>query len=279
MTYIFILGKPLSDRNANYFISKLIYLSYRCNFPAFTDTYITSDTGWGCTIRSAQMLLANTLLISQYSMLNYNDNYLPKTYYNIISYFRDHPANLFSIHRLVKYYGQYGKSPGDWIGPYTACDLLANFSETIYSLYSIKYNCAKEGNITLTDFNIDHHKYLITVPIRLGVEHINSEYHENILYLTRCTFFMGIIGGENNKSYYFIGSDDDKLVYLDPHSCQMYSGDTLDLPTYRSSGVKYLSLHNLSPTLSICFFIHNQEHLDSLNPKASPTSFKFLSSL
>ena len=42
--------------------SSKIWLTYRKNFKEFKGTQITTDCGWGCMIRSGQMLVANTLV-------------------------------------------------------------------------------------------------------------------------------------------------------------------------------------------------------------------------
>ena len=63
MTYL--LGKvyhPINhyaDRRD--YESSMFWFTYRCDFPEIKPYGITSDAGWGCMIRSAQMLLAHAL--------------------------------------------------------------------------------------------------------------------------------------------------------------------------------------------------------------------------
>jgi cysteine protease ATG4 len=140
-----------------------IWLTYRSNFPPIpksADPYapssmtlsvrlrsqlveshgFTSDTGWGCMIRSGQSLLANALSILSLgrgtkqcspkvpaSNLNgctklistdWRRGTMAQEESKLLSLFADDPNAPFSIHRFVSYgASSCGKHPGEWFGP------------------------------------------------------------------------------------------------------------------------------------------------------------------
>jgi hypothetical protein len=71
------IPRPQSEQSYTNFLksfSQRIYFSYRKQFEPFTISrngdIITSDGGWGCMIRCAQMLLAQTLFTHMTNTLN-----------------------------------------------------------------------------------------------------------------------------------------------------------------------------------------------------------------
>lgn len=77
----------------------------------------TSDTGWGCMIRSGQSLLANTLAILKLGR-DWRTGQSTDEEKQILSLFADDPSAPFSLHRFVKHgAAACGKHPGEWFGP------------------------------------------------------------------------------------------------------------------------------------------------------------------
>ncbi|XP_053680300.1 cysteine protease ATG4D [Anopheles nili] len=112
------------------FISR-IWMTYRREFQTMDDSNYTSDCGWGCMIRSGQMLLAQGLVahflgrswrwdVSLFTI------YEESIHRKVIRWFGDTSSKTspFSIHTLVALGKESGKKPGDWYGPGAVAHLL-----------------------------------------------------------------------------------------------------------------------------------------------------------
>lgn len=95
---------------------------------------ISTDTGWGCTYRSSQMLLAEALMRQQQKSRSFFpfEGVQPSSYLHeerrraILRMFQDsHDASAyFSIQRMAESASCFGKRPGEWISPSEAAVLL-----------------------------------------------------------------------------------------------------------------------------------------------------------
>ena len=70
---------------------------------------------------------------------------------------------------------------------------------------------------------------------------------------------MGFIGGCPNRSYYFIGSNDDSFLYLDPHCNQRFVDlkniKIDDLLTFHTTIVNLINFEKIDPSLCLGFYI------------------------
>ena len=65
------------SEGANEFLnsfSSLYWFTYRNRFPTLCNSTLTTDMGWGCMIRTGQMMLANAILKLVLSSGSLNNN-------------------------------------------------------------------------------------------------------------------------------------------------------------------------------------------------------------
>lgn len=104
------------------------------------DKGLSTDSGWGCMLRTGQSLLANSLVRlylgrewrkpaiapteSTASIVKEIEDYA--TYVRILSWFMDDPLPHapFSVHRMALVGKQLGKEVGEWFGPSTAAGAI-----------------------------------------------------------------------------------------------------------------------------------------------------------
>ncbi|TFK26047.1 hypothetical protein FA15DRAFT_755366 [Coprinopsis marcescibilis] len=201
----------------------------------------SSDSGWGCMLRTGQSLLANALIHVHlgrewrkppYPVLT--GDYA--TYVHILTWFLDTPAPEapFSVHRMALAGKDLGTDVGQWFGPSVAAGAIKTLVNS-YPDAGLGVAVAIDGVLYQTDVHAashgDHlgrtprrHKrswgdrpVLLLLGIRLGIEGVNPIYYDTIKMLYTFPQSVGIAGGRPSSSYYFVGSQADNLFYLDPH--------------------------------------------------------------
>ncbi|XP_071983171.1 cysteine protease ATG4C isoform X2 [Engystomops pustulosus] len=301
------------------FISR-IWLTYREEFPQLEGSSWTTDCGWGCTLRTGQMLLAQGLLVhfigrdwfwskaldlyrpeADFWLQNsarklapieasYNeprtsrrpapteseDEGQAKFYHRkIISWFCDHLAADFGIHRLIKLGNSSGKVAGDWYGPAIVSHLLRKAKEESsdpelqgLSIY-VAQDCTiyRDDVYDLEDKSDCDKSVLILVPVRLGGERTNTEYFEFVKGILCLEYCVGIIGGRPKQSYYFVGFQDDSLIYMDPHYCQSFVDvSTKDFPleSFHCPSPKKMPFKKMDPSCTIGFYCRNAQDFEKI---------------
>lgn len=306
------------------FISR-IWLTYREEFPLLEGSTWTTDCGWGCTLRTGQMLLAQGLLVHfigrdwlwpnaldlyrpemdfwlpnsarklapieasyndantygttsrkpQAAKIKEEENQTAFYHRKIISWFSDHPTADFGIHRLIKLGRNSGKVAGDWYGPAVVSHLLRKAKEDSSDpeLQGISIYVAQDCTIYRDDVydrqdNADCDKsVLILVPVRLGGERTNTEYFEFVKGILSLEYCVGIIGGRPKQSYYFVGFQDDGLIYMDPHYCQSFvdvSIKDFPLKSFHCPSPKKMPFKKMDPSCTIGFYCKNAQDFEKV---------------
>ncbi|POY75723.1 hypothetical protein BMF94_1346 [Rhodotorula taiwanensis] len=197
---------------------------------------LSSDTGWGCMLRTGQSLLANALVKVHLgrdwrrplpaSLASTSSIPHAATYARILSLFLDDPSPLspFSVHQFARQGKLLGKEIGEWFGPSTAAGAIKALVNA-YEPAGIRVVSCVDGTVyesevveaSLVDGQAWKRPVLVLVNVRLGLEGVNPIYHEAIKGIFRFPQSVGIAGGRPISSYYFVGSQADSLFYVDPH--------------------------------------------------------------
>eukprot|EP01122_Echinamoeba_exundans_P014930 TRINITY_DN6890_c0_g1_i1.p1 TRINITY_DN6890_c0_g1~~TRINITY_DN6890_c0_g1_i1.p1 ORF type:complete len:358 (-),score=35.98 TRINITY_DN6890_c0_g1_i1:46-1119(-) len=249
---------------------KLMKFTYRNHFEPIVGN-VTTDSGWGCTGRSAQMLLANCILRSHFELSTDDENSCVK----VLSHFRDTAAAAFSIHAITSTsMSLFGKLPTEWLGPSSASrivELLVNQHSTLLSP-SLRALVASDAMVAVDDVSnlLSNASVLLLVPLRLGVEKLNVHYIHPLLSMFTLPQFAGFIGGQQSSSFFFVGAEipvdptstDGSCYYLDPHLVQ--ESDHTGVGSYKVLDVGRINVCSLDPSLSLGFYVRDSTEWEIL---------------
>ncbi|KAM5193625.1 cysteine protease ATG4D [Mantella aurantiaca] len=310
------------------FVSR-IWLTYRRDFPALEGTQLTTDCGWSCMIRSAQMLLAQALLVH---LLNRdwfwpealsthfvemdpirssspsNTNQFPpassasgqsncihswealphrrllqhphqeRIHRDILQWLSDHPDAPFGLHHMVKLGESLGKKAGDWYGPSIVAHILRKALENSSQVPELSVYVSQDCTVYKADVEqlmdpdesekkLGGRAVIILVPVRLGGEHFNPIYKQSIKDFLQMPSCLGIIGGKPKHSLYFIGYQENHLLYLDPHYCQNYvdtKREDFPLESFHCNSPRKMSIVKMDPSCTFAFYARNRGDFRSL---------------
>jgi cysteine protease ATG4 len=310
-------AKKASEACAHKFMNdfmQIAWVTYRSNFRPILNSLgqpITSDQGWGCTIRVAQMMLLTTL--KQVSQSVWPDS-------NLLQSIQEYNERAeFSLHRFVEEGRTMDKNPGDWYSPSEVCfamERMVNscatreisvkifFDGVIYKdqLYeaarldqsmfesdpqslavSVHQDVQWSSFMTLTESVVEERKesmessivepvwerpVLVLLPLMLGLGKLNQDYNSVVKEALEMPGAVGIIGGRPRSALYFVGFQDDNLLFLDPHLVQEACADEAGLrvseKTYINQSTRMIPFANVESSMAIGFLITSALSLQQL---------------
>ena len=264
---IIITGNKYNDLNDQN-LDKFLHLTYIKKFIPFEhqNKIFDNDVGWGCTIRSCQMM---TYLLLR-NILQ------PDNKKKIAELFIDNDNNQFSIQNILK---NGNLIPGNYSGPHNTFIAISKIINLNYDNTSVLIiddgilNADKFYNILNSCLNI-----VILLAFRLE----NSKYIDKYVNLPLELFDIknniGFVGGVSNKSYYFIGKKSNQYICIDPHVTKNYTNnlDTfLEEKTMFLKNLKYINYNRISPTLLYGFIFHTNTDIDNFFIKLSEINKKY----
>mmetsp|Transcript_39987 Transcript_39987/g.103227 ORF Transcript_39987/g.103227 Transcript_39987/m.103227 type:complete len:493 (-) Transcript_39987:345-1823(-) len=304
-------------------VMSMYWCTYRKDFEAIEDTSLTSDTGWGCMLRTAQMALCEVYsrhvmeevpLSSSYDVLGRlrNRQIGRLTANHVLLLVCDAPAAPFSLQRMARL-GQVemGIPAGEWYGPAKASHLLKKLNGMFQTgveqkLYTSKLlNLERRGRLHFLVYmdGVIHEQRVnaifeqdkrasiaIFIPLRLGLDCVNEVYLKDLISIFSWKQFAGILGGRPKSSYFIIGAkvqadgnpSTASALYLDPHvpqpACvgpfaQRGQGKKgIDVSSYHCDYIQDMPISAIDPSMSLCFFVRNEEEASDLFSKLKEIS-------
>eukprot|EP01060_Flectonema_neradi_P015955 TRINITY_DN2258_c1_g1_i1.p1 TRINITY_DN2258_c1_g1~~TRINITY_DN2258_c1_g1_i1.p1 ORF type:complete len:334 (+),score=36.18 TRINITY_DN2258_c1_g1_i1:116-1117(+) len=261
-----VLGNVISNTVDDEVISALrskVWFSYRKGFKTGEKNGKTSDAGWGCVHRSGQMLLIAVLA-----------RHLQVPESKLLKHFMDSPSSEFSIINIASEGVPLGTRVGCWFAPSTVAKCIASLVKKCTTPKEFLGIAAPQLDVIVADqgqlYMEDIHKrattggVLLLIPIRLGLDAVEGQYHQIIKSCLRSQFSVGIIGGKPKHSLLFIGYRGKQLIYLDPHKVQpaYLSPETIGSITdpHRHS----VPISQIDPSCLISFYLSSNEDVNLL---------------
>jgi cysteine protease ATG4 len=271
---IYILGKKTDQNLAKTKIENIPYFCYRNHFPTPLINGANDDIGWGCMIRTGQMMICQTLC-----------NVMEKPKSDIIPYFFDVPDAIFSIHKITEHGEKSNIRVGEWFNPsgigYAIRNIIRNESDINNK---IEVAMGNSGSIYESDILtiLDKNKScLVSIPIMLGTNNkIDKIYYDPLLKCFESKYNIGVIGGKPKHSFYFIGKKENNVFFLDPHTIKpallsvkdkeykitsQYLFDFKEtfsrhfLYDNEDNIVNYINVSELAPSMLLCFLLKTRD--------------------
>jgi cysteine protease ATG4 len=216
-----------------------IWMTYRKSFTSIIrptipkEQHYTTDAGWGCMLRSGQMLLANSIirhLFNNTFSLKELSKENKKKYLLVLVEFMDNLKDsgaAFSVGNVVEKGFKYKMVPKDWYGPTIIVSILSELNNTYKPFNDFKTIVFVDGVIYKDQIislrepiNTWSSPLLVLIAFRLGISSIDPVNYEAIIRLLDIPQCTGMIGGQGRAALYFIGHQGSELIFLDPHVTQ-----------------------------------------------------------
>uniref|UniRef100_A0A3B4B2R1 Cysteine protease n=1 Tax=Periophthalmus magnuspinnatus TaxID=409849 RepID=A0A3B4B2R1_9GOBI len=260
--------------------SSLLWLTYRRGFPLLPGSGLSTDSGWGCMLRTGQMLLAQGLLLflgtwlgwttnsirnsklgRQLSLGSLLDRPMEGTHRKVISWFADLPSAPFGIHTLVDLGKSSGKKAGDWYGPSIVAHILRKAVNKSPDVSRLSVYVAQDCTVYKKDVSSLYDIWtsvIILVPVRLGGQDIHCFFYILDVIII-CHWYL----------------KDNNLLYLDPHYCQttvVVTKGNFPLESFHCKHPKKIPFSQMDPSCTVGFYAKDPNDFERLCKDALLTS-------
>lgn len=245
---------------------KLLFLTYRNCFPKLPNGS-TTDSYWGCLVRTGQMVLAQTLMRFYAGGVSIiPDGEAAALRDRVKPLFMDSPRAPLGIHSIEHEAHELGVKYARWLSPTQAC--LAAF-EALNKYHGAGGQspfpmCCEERNICTPQVRTvlrRGEQVTLMIPVVMGLKKLNVRYQKMLLRCLDMEHVCGIAGGCGKASLYFFGHQGSEVFYLDPHYVQQayLSDKTAGKMTSKRGKVP---VSKIDPCMFIGFLIADEPGFD-----------------
>jgi len=271
-----------------------IFLPYRRGFSALVNPEgktitpeITSDKGWGCVARSMQMAVAQglvTLALGRDFRKSTATSEQLEIYRQIAFLFADRLDAPLSIQNFSRY-GQYAfdQRPNGWFAPqtasYSASELWKEkFGDKDKNLEGNKWNPSSIEILQISDGDNSLYETIeksIQAHPEGGTLLLLDHYlggisdqviHDSIIFMfSTSKLFQGFVGGALYRGYYFVGADNHKLYFMDPHETRdaiVREDQLANLEIVTNRSPNRLRWYRLASSISFVFALKNMADVE-----------------
>lgn len=273
--------------------SSRVWMTYRKGFEPLGATSVSSDVGWGCMLRSGQMLMAQALVHHRLGR-EWRQPAKPSPddeLSQLLRLFWDAPdaaAHPLSIHSLCQLGSACGVGIGEWLGPSPLCKTLEALANKHHPHLGLRVHvvadpgggapqlysggaaelfpsgkAAGSGEAGGSAAQAAGRQaqvgsgLVLLVPLVLGLDKVNPAYLPQIQSVLAFPQSLGVVGGRPGSSLYLIGYQGDQLIYLDPHTVQEAVVSQALHDTYHCKSVRTMPAHNIDPSVALGFYCRN----------------------
>ena len=111
---------------------------------------------------------------------------------------------------------------------------------------------------------------LLLLPLRLGLQEVNSLYADFIAGCLQLPSSVGIVGGTPGRSLYFVGCQESELLFLDPHILRPtpFSPDASTVPDlvneFHTDMVRSIPIKEMDPSMMFGFVCASKEEVERM---------------
>ena len=215
---------------------------------------------------------------------------------SLLALFGDCAEAPFGIHQIVLEGAAQGTPAGRWLGPTSIAQVLGRLNARAVAappppppeasasdaaaaptpalLLELSVHVAMDGSVYRSEVEAaagtgdggGWRPLLLLVPLRLGLDRLNEEYVPSLRALLGMPQSVGMIGGRPRRSYYFLGCQGERVLYLDPHEVQpALRADAPQLPScHFAQPPRTMPMREIDPSLALGFLCPTAAAFDDL---------------